>query len=96
VINIVLFIYQVADTVITILMFAIIIRAILSWFPNLPYNTFVRVLYEITDPLLKPFQRFQIGGGGFAIDISPILAYFVLMIIQRAVLPAIFNIFIRF
>lgn len=79
-----------------ILMYAIIIRALLSWFPNLPDNAFFRILYDITDPILKPFQRFQIGGGGFGIDLSPILAYFVLMLIQRAVLPAIFNLLLRF
>lgn len=78
-----------------ILMYAIIIRALLSWFPNLPNNAFFKILYEVTDPILKPFQRFQFGGGGFSIDISPILAYFVLMIIRSAVLPAIFNIFLR-
>lgn len=82
-----------ADTVLQILMYAIIIRAIASWFPNLPYNAFFRILYDITDPLLKPFQRFQFGGNGFSIDISPILAYFTIMILRNAVLPAIFRLF---
>jgi YggT family protein len=90
VINI-LFIYQVADTVLMILGYAIVIRALLSWFPNLPYNGFFKILYEVTDPLLKPFQRFQFGGGGFSIDISPILAYFAIMIIRSTILPAIFR-----
>jgi YggT family protein len=83
----------VADAVIMILMYAIIIRALLSWFPNLPQNAFFRILYDVTDPLLKPFQRFQFGGGGFSIDISPILAYFTLMIIRSSILPALFRIF---
>lgn len=79
-----------------ILSYAIIIRALLSWFPNLPSNVFTRILYDITDPLLKPFQRFQIGGGGFSIDISPILAYFALMILRSTILPGLFNLFLRF
>lgn len=78
-----------------ILSYAIIIRALLSWFPNLPHNAFFRILYDITDPLLKPFQRFQFGGGGLSIDISPILAYFTLMIIRSAVLPGLFSLFLR-
>jgi len=93
VIAILLFIYQVADAVLMILGYAIIIRALLSWFPNLPYNSFFKILYEVTDPLLKPFQRFQFGGGGFSIDISPILAYFAIMILRNVVLPAIFRLF---
>lgn len=79
-----------------ILSYAIIIRALLSWFPNLPHNALFKILYDITDPLLKPFQRFQFGGGGFSIDVSPILAYFALMIIRSAVLPGIFNLLLRF
>jgi len=84
----------VADAVLMILSYAIIIRALLSWLPNLPYNALVRTLYDITDPLLKPFQRFQFGGNGVSVDISPILAYFSIMIIRRAILPAIFGLFI--
>ncbi|MEL1134214.1 YggT family protein [Desulfitobacterium sp. THU1] len=92
----ILFVYQVVHTVITILMWAIIARALLSWFPNVPYNSLVRALYEITDPLLKPFQRFQFGGPGFGIDISPILAYFTLMIIKTAVLPGLLRLLLSF
>ncbi|WP_019851096.1 MULTISPECIES: YggT family protein [Desulfitobacterium] len=88
---IILFVYQVTDTVLMILMYAIILRALLSWIPNLPYNAFVRMLYDITEPLLKPFRRFQFGGGGFSIDISPILAYFAIMIIRSALLPGLFR-----
>lgn len=75
--------------------YAIIVRAFLSWVPQLPNHPIVRILYDITDPLLKPFQRFQIGGGGFGIDISPIIAYFALYLIRSMVLPLIFNLLIR-
>lgn len=72
--------------VINILIYAIVIRALLSFVPQLkPSNKFVSILFDITDPLLKPFQRFQIGGSSMGIDFSPIIAIFALSLIQRVV-----------
>lgn len=50
---------------------AIIIRVILGWFRADPYHPLVRKLYEITDPILTPFQDiFRMG----AFDFSPVFA----------------------
>ena len=73
---------QVVDKVITILTWAIIIRALLSFIPHSPRQPIIKILYDITDPLLKPFQRFQLGGAAFAVDFSPIIAIFVLNLIR--------------
>ena len=78
----IIFIYQVTDMVLMILGWAIILRALLSWIPNLPYNAFVRILHEITEPLIKPFERLQFGGPGFSIGFAPLFAYFAIMIIR--------------
>ncbi|HBV85925.1 MAG TPA: YggT family protein [Desulfosporosinus sp.] len=80
-----LFIGQVISKVITILIYAIFIRVILSWFgPKLsPHNNkLVSVLYDVTDPIIKPFQRFQFGNAGMTVDFSPIFAIFALNIAQ--------------
>ncbi|EHL07370.1 YGGT family protein [Desulfitobacterium hafniense DP7] len=92
---IIIFVYQVADKVLLILMYAIILRALLSWIPNLPYNAFVRILHDITDPLIRPFERLQFGGPGFAIGLAPLIAYFVLMLVRSILLPGIFSILLR-
>jgi len=39
------------------------------------------LLYDVTDPLLKPFQRFQIGGSAMGVDFSPIAAIIALNVI---------------
>ena len=80
--------------VLQILMYAIVIRAILSWIPNLPYNAFVRILHDITEPLLKPFRGIRFGGSAFAVDLSPIFAYFALLILRFYLLPALFQPFL--
>jgi YggT family protein len=67
----------------------IIIRVLLTWIPRIPYNRALRAsisfIEEVTDPYLNLFRRFlpPIGGGGFALDLSPILAIILLIILQR-------------
>jgi YggT family protein len=39
------------------------------------------LLNDVTDPLLKPFQRFQIGGTAMVVDFSPIIAIIALYLI---------------
>lgn len=36
----------------------LLIRALMSWFPNLDYsNPFVRLMYDLTEPVLAPIRR---------------------------------------
>lgn len=81
---------QVIDKVITILIFAIIIRAFLSFLPQFKSSKLSMLLYDVTDPLLKPFQRFQLGGAAMAIDFSPIIAIVVLNLIQSLIVRQFF------
>ncbi|WP_088228533.1 YggT family protein [Desulfosporosinus sp. FKB] len=76
---------QIIDKVITILIFAIIVRAFLSYIPRLKPNPLITIIYDITDPLLKPFQRFQISSGGMGLDFSPLIAIIVLNLIQSLI-----------
>lgn len=76
---------QVIDKVITILIYAIVIRTFLSFLPQLKSSKLSMLLSDVTDPLLKPFQRFQIGGAAGAIDFSPIIAIIVLNLIQSVI-----------
>jgi YggT family protein len=72
----------------TILIF---VRILLSWIPRLPYNpvlqAVVRFIHDVTDPYLNLFRRIlpPVGGGGFALDLSPIIALVVLWIAQAIV-----------
>lgn len=73
----------------------IIIRVLLTWIPRLPYNRALQAsigfVEEVTDPYLNFFRRFlpPIGGGGFALDLSPILGIILLIIAQRVVVGLI-------
>ena len=65
----------------TILQFAIIIRALMSWFNPSPDNPIARVVYELTEPVLAPLRRIvpRIG----MIDITPIVAILLMNVIQQ-------------
>ena len=69
---------------------------LMSWIPRIPRSATLRpvldFIKETTDPYLNVFRRLlnPIGGpGGLAIDISPILAVFVLLIAQWIIVGAI-------
>jgi YggT family protein len=40
-----------------LLIAAIVVRALLSWFPLSPRNRFVQFVARITDPLIQPVRR---------------------------------------
>jgi YggT family protein len=73
----------------------IFIRVLLSWIPRMPYNralhAVVEFVHQVTDPYLNLFRRFlpPLGGGGMAIDISPIIAVIVLLVGQGVVVGLI-------
>ena len=77
------FVLQFANIFIMILYLAVIGRALLSWFPIDPANPLVRVLNEITEPVLAPLRRVIPRLG--MIDISPMVAIVVLMVVQQAI-----------
>lgn len=81
-----IFLYRFVDLLFNILIFAIIGRALLSWFNVGPGHPIGRVLYEITEPILGPMRRVipMIG----MIDISPIVAILLLNFLQNLLLQA--------
>lgn len=58
-------------------------RALVSWIPNLdPYNPIVRFLFDITEPVLEPIRKLIPPLGGM-IDISIIVAFFALVVLEQ-------------
>jgi YggT family protein len=76
------------DTLILVYLILIFIRIVLTWIPRIPYNpvlsAVIKFVTDVTDPYLNLFRRIlppvRLGPG--AIDLSPIVATFVLIIIR--------------
>ena len=66
----------------------ILIRVLISWIPRMPYNPTLRraldFVTETTDPYLNLFRRLipPIGGGGFGLDLSPMIGIIVLIVLR--------------
>lgn len=73
----------------------ILIRILMSWIPRMPYNPALRsvldFISETTDPYLNLFRRIipPIGGGGFGLDLSPMIGIIVLYILRGLVVALI-------
>ena len=67
----------------------ILVRILLSFFPNLRYNKISDIIYHITEPILYPCRMIlnRLGLGNGMLDFSPILAYimlrFIVMLVYR-------------
>jgi YggT family protein len=76
---------------------ALIFASILiAWIPRMPtYSPALRAVLDFitdtTNPYLNLFRSFMrpIGGGGFALDLSPMVAIVVLLIAQKIVVGLI-------
>ncbi len=66
---------------------AILVRVISSWLPISPYSKWIRWSYTVSEPILRPLRQVIPSLG--MIDITPIIAYFLLGFIQGAVLRLI-------
>jgi YggT family protein len=79
------------ETLALVYLILIFIRILISWIPRMPYNRwlsmFLTFVTDVTDPYLNLFRRFlpplRIGPG--ALDLSPIVGTFVLLIVSGIV-----------
>lgn len=73
----------------------IFVNVLLSWIPRLPYNrvlnAVVEFVHQTTDPYLNLFRRIlpPIGGGGLALDLSPIIGIILLFVLRSVIVGAI-------
>ena len=80
--------YDIIDLIFNALYLALMIRVLMSWLPNIPDHPVVRIIYEVTDPILNPFRQMIPSTAG--IDFSPILAFLALEVARQIVLGLLF------
>ena len=83
----------VLDTVLTIYMYVIIARAILSWVNPDPYNPIVNFLYRVTEPVLYRIRRMLPPMGG--LDLSPLIVLLAIFFLQKFLITSIFELVSR-
>ena len=66
---------------------ALLVRVVSSWLPVSPHSKWIHWSYVVTEPILRPLRQVIPTLG--MIDITPIIAYFLIGFIQSAVLGLI-------
>ena len=82
--------YEAVDQLFNLVWLLLMVRILLSWFPNVDWwKQPFKFLHDATEPILDPFRRIIPPIGG--LDISPIVAFLFINILQNVVLGLIYS-----
>lgn len=93
--NFIIAMAKVIDIALTIYMWIIIFRALISWVNPDPYNQIVIVLYRITEPVLGPIRR-MLPMRNIGIDFSPIIVILIIMFLKYFLVETMIQVAARF
>jgi YggT family protein len=79
--NFVVALAKIIDIVLTLYMWLIIARALISWVNADPYNKIVIFLYKATEPVLRLVRRI-IPFRNVGIDLSPMIVILIILFLQ--------------
>jgi YggT family protein len=79
--NFIVSLAKIIDIGLTIYIWLILGRAIISWVNPDPYNPIVTFLYRATEPVMAPIRRL-VPIRGLGIDISPIIVIMIIYFLQ--------------
>lgn len=74
---------QLVQTLFEVYSFILLARVLTSWVQVDPYNPVIRILHQLTEPLLAPIRRLLPQTG--MMDFSPIVAFVLITIVERIV-----------
>jgi len=83
----VVLIFNILMTFLTVMQFAIIARALLSWFDRGMRSPVAQILVQITEPIMAPIRR-VLPTAGF-IDFSPIVAILLIWVLRQMLVVAV-------
>ncbi|MCK9229771.1 MAG: YggT family protein [Syntrophales bacterium] len=82
---------RVVQVGLTLYMWVVIIRALLSWVNPDPYNPIVRTLHRVTEPVLYRVRRL-IPTAGLGIDLSPVIVILAIFFLQSFLVKTLLQI----
>lgn len=81
------------QVLLTICMWLIIIRAVMSWVSPNPYHPIVQFLHRSTEPVLARIRRRLPWTGG--VDLSPIVAFVIIVFLQVFLVGSLHDLAVR-
>lgn len=82
-------IIRAVDLIFKIMEFALIARVLISWIPVSRDNQYIRLLYQITEPILAPIRNLlfkSFAGRNMMIDFSPIIAFILINLLRSFIM----------
>lgn len=89
--NFVAAVAQILSILFTVLYWLILIRALISWVNPDPDNPIVRILHQVTEPILEPLRRL-LPAWRIGVDLSPILAFLLLLFLDKFLVATLMDI----
>jgi len=86
---------SVLSVILTVLYWLILIRALISWVNPDPYNPVVQFLNKTTEPILYPIRKMIPVQLGIGIDISPIIAFLIIIFARSFLVKTLMDISLR-
>ncbi|MFA6217446.1 MAG: YggT family protein [Candidatus Omnitrophota bacterium] len=90
--NLIQAIAYIVNFVLTAFYWLILIRALISWVNADPHNPIVQFLHMVTEPVLIPIRRLLPFRLKLSIDISPVIAFLLIMFLQSFLVRTLFDI----
>jgi YggT family protein len=84
-----IYLIRVIDLLFWVLNLAILARVVLSWFNVSPFNPFVHIIYQVTDPIFEPLRRIIPPVG--MLDLTPWAAVIILWILQQVIVRILYG-----
>ena len=92
--NLLVAVAKILNIALSLYMWIIIGRAVISWVNADPYNPIVRFLHSVTEPVLYPIRRrLPISMGG--LDFSPIIVILAIIFLQTFLIRTLYQIAAR-
>jgi YggT family protein len=89
--NFIIALAKVLDIILTVYMWVIVARALISWVNPDPYNKIVIFLYRITEPVLRPIRKI-IPRHNLPIDFAPLAVLLIIFFLQYFLIQTLIQI----
>ena len=86
---------HILEIALTIFYWLILIRALISWVNPDPYNPVVRFLEKSTEWVLSPIRKMIPYNLRMGIDLSPLIAFFMIMFLKSFLVKTLADIALR-
>ena len=93
--NLLMAIAHILEIALTIFYWLILIRALISWVNPDPYNPVVQFLEKSTEWVLSPIRKMIPYNLRMGIDLSPLIAFFMIMFLKSFLVKTLADIALR-